>query len=881
MTTSLVLLILSTGFLAPVQSPAPHYVAMIADIPPMPGAVTFAPTRFAPASGIDSFAAPDTAPYGLEWISGKLWDCDLWSQTIYQLDPANGAVLRTIPAPDAWSKDLAFDGNYLFVCGNNQSRIYKVDTATGSLLGSFLAPGDNPVGLCFGGGFLWNADWNSDQSKPNFIFKLNPTSGQKLDSILTPAEWPAGLAWDNDRLWNADMKNGVIYQLDPATGAVLGATGSGGTLPTGLAFDGSELWNADNARDMIYHFRSDSGPAAVLLNAPHNLDALPCWRDVAILGTVSGGDLQHFQVEYGIGESPSVWYQVGNVRNSPVYLDTLASWDVSGITSAGIYRLRINAVFASHVDTLRSVELNLDPQILEGWPQTFANVSPVAAGDVNQDSEAEVFAGLNHQDGFHQRLGGWNLDGSFLDGFPTVGINNCQMPPALGDVRHNDSTCIATGFDVNHDQLNVVQPTGVLLPGWPETGGHPGSLFYIGLPVLADLNRDSLLEVFSGGSSFSGWASNGSVLPGWPKSFQASSPAMGDLNSDGWLEPVVLTGDSIIAYKHDGSVLSGFPRVYSGASTEQYPVLGDLNHDGRLEIVFNIGTHLYATDDTGHVLASFPVTLSGSYASSPILADMDNDGQLEIITASGSFPSYTEIAIHRSDGSVLTDWPVRLNSRVFRAFNEPIAGDINGDSLPEIIMGFEAENTFEELHAWTVSGTELAGWPKLLRSIEGYGITGSPVLGDFNSDGMLELAVSSNAYWMANTDIYLWKLDQPVTRLAWPTQRYDNQRTACIPTGLTGIKENRQPSEQPAAYSLQPTATIVRGVLYLSGGSDFPVAKNRGLETSPTFLLDISGRKVMELYIGANDVSRLSADVYFLQTLVGDTRSTVKVVIQK
>jgi hypothetical protein len=31
------------------------------------------------------------------------------------------------------------------------------------------------------------------------------------------------------------------------------------------------------------------------------------------------------------------------------------------------------------------------------------------------------------------------------------------------------------------------------------------------------------------------------------------------------------------------------------------------------------------------------------------------------------------------------------------------------------------------------------------------------------------------------------------------------------------------------------------------------------LETSPTFLLDISGRKVMESYLGPNDVSRLGA----------------------
>jgi len=58
--------------------------------------------------------------------------------------------------------------------------------------------------------------------------------------------------------------------------------------------------------------------------------------------------------------------------------------------------------------------------------------------------------------------------------------------------------------------------------------------------------------------------------------------------------------------------------------------------------------------------------------------------------------------------------------------------------------------------------------------------------------------------------------------------------------------------------------TIVRGVLFLPCGSDFPVAMNRGLEASPT-LLDITGRKVMSLRPGANDVSRLASGVYFVR----------------
>jgi hypothetical protein len=56
----------------------------------------------------------------------------------------------------------------------------------------------------------------------------------------------------------------------------------------------------------------------------------------------------------------------------------------------------------------------------------------------------------------------------------------------------------------------------------------------------------------------------------------------------------------------------------------------------------------------------------------------------------------------------------------------------------------------------------------------------------------------------------------------------------------------------------KPSATIVRGVLLLG---DCP----RTGTVPKTVLLDISGRKVMELQPGANDVRALSPGVYFVR----------------
>jgi hypothetical protein len=70
-----------------------------------------------------------------------------------------------------------------------------------------------------------------------------------------------------------------------------------------------------------------------------------------------------------------------------------------------------------------------------------------------------------------------------------------------------------------------------------------------------------------------------------------------------------------------------------------------------------------------------------------------------------------------------------------------------------------------------------------------------------------------------------------------------------------GVAEQRPASQPPyPAYA----TTIVRGVLFLEG--DCP----RTGTVPKTVLLDISGRKVLDLKPGPNDASRLAVGVYFV-----------------
>ena len=105
----------------------------------------------------------------------------------------------------------------------------------------------------------------------------------------------------------------------------------------------------------------------------------------------------------------------------------------------------------------------------------------------------------------------------------------------------------------------------------------------------------------------------------------------------------------------------------------------------------------------------------------------------------------------------------------------------------------------------------------------------------------------------------------------WPKFHHDiqNRGVQTIPSGI---------GEQPPVLLDAPkqSTTVVRGVLELAPGGPG--------QSTTVFLLDISGRKVMDLHPGPNDVSRFDAGVFFIRDLasgVSGRGEVCKVVIAR
>jgi hypothetical protein len=390
------------------------------------------------------------------------------------------------------------------------------------------------------------------------------------------------------------------------------------------------------------------------------------------------------------------------------------------------------------------------------------------------------------------------------------------------------------------NKIFVWNSHGDLLPGWPRQPARGGNTGYWASPAVGDVDADGAPEVvaISKDGNLYAWHADGTPLvPAFGDGFVATvgawtqtTPALVDLDGDGQRE-IIVSGSlaRVFVFRADGAVFPGWPRDLF-ALGKGSPAVGDLDGDGDLDIVITSESdHVWVFNPDGTLLPGWPKVVSGDapdLGPSPALGDMDGDGHPDIVLCSVRNPFDTsKIYVFNAAGATLFTKQLESNSQ-----SSPVLADLDGDGSVDILHGGEAGL----LHAWNMSGAELAGFPIPV----GDYIRGTPQYCDVDADGMGDLVLAG---W--NKKVYAWKMTGPYRpeRAPWPMFHGDLGRTGFLRPAYPSPAADPPPSAHLAAHwapnPFNPTVNLRLSVPG-TGTSPVPVRVD---------LYDANGRHVRRL----------------------------------
>jgi hypothetical protein len=430
----------------------------------------------------------------------------------------------------------------------------------------------------------------------------------------------------------------------------------------------------------------------------------------------------------------------------------------------------------------------------EGWPQTILGdaymwggiVSPVV-DDLDNDGAKEIVV---TQQTDPVKLHVFNNDGTLK--FPTIEISGYISPRSFTSIADIDYDGFKEIIVDVQSQIAIYGYDGALEDLWDlDYQASDGGIYRA--PVLADLDNDSTLEVI-----YCGWYVDGSRLvvlddqgvtqPGFPvmlediQMSEANMPAVGNFDEDPDLEIVVISHENnmlpklsnIRAFNADGSLLWSQTIdviVYTS------PSAGDVNNDGFDEVIFTSTKGIHILDRFGSYMQDIELGADAT-SSNVALVDLDDDEYLEVI-----FGYHLSYYAMNDSGDVL--WS---NNTGYAAHYPPIAEDITGDGIPDIVVTSDYE-----VFGWDAQGDSLPNFPKAIE-VNAYGACS---VADIDNDNDIELIASADWKWIwyHGSDhnegyIYIWDLSAAYdsSTVEWPMFHRDQRHTGRYETDIDDME---------------------------------------------------------------------------------------------
>ena len=332
----------------------------------------------------------------------------------------------------------------------------------------------------------------------------------------------------------------------------------------------------------------------------------------------------------------------------------------------------------------------------DGTPDGF--VATPSLGDIDGDGNLEIILG-----GMDRRIHAWHHDGSYVTGFPLdwdrKNYRDTRSTAALADMDGDGVMEIVIGTNnyvypacPNPYLFYALEGDSTFMPGFPvEIAQNIESS-----PAIGDIDGDGYPDIVFGTGDYSehcGQPADGNLvhaidrfgipLPGWPvrtDDNMLNSPALGDLDHDGIPEVVIHNGKTLYAWHGDGSHVVVFPVSGSFVPRHQSPIIADIDGDGEQEILVSTGGVYAANGVRSDVLPYSWTTL--------VVSDQDDDGYLESIAVTtdrdgiNDVPGINrqiEVIQHRGRADTEPPWPMfhrSIDRRGVMEFSATITGRV-------------------------------------------------------------------------------------------------------------------------------------------------------------------------------------------------------------
>ncbi len=148
--------------------------------------------------------------------------------------PGPALIAERIPLPAGIRSAIALGAESLWVADSSEGAVRRLDPATGAVTRT-ISLTDGPSAMVFGHGAVWVANKTEDS-----VLRIQPSTNSIVRAISVGAD-PVALSAGADAIWVANSGDGTVSRIDPATNTVI-ETVRVGHRPLGVAVADGLVW---------------------------------------------------------------------------------------------------------------------------------------------------------------------------------------------------------------------------------------------------------------------------------------------------------------------------------------------------------------------------------------------------------------------------------------------------------------------------------------------------------------------------------------------------------------------------------------------------------------------------------------------------------------